>query len=349
MVLELLATLQEERREVMQALLEQDCIPAGMELFTAEISIPHYNVARTACTAEIVSKVAERYADRRTVVDGANADVEKVAGDVARFLRDVIESNHDGRNFRLFGPDETLSNRLDPVFEVTDRQLDRGGKVIIPAFAVGRTQELVYNLNRMHEDGDLHNVPVYVDSPLAVNASDVFKQHPECFDVDMLRQIRSGHPAQEFKNLTYIHSLDESKALNERKDPMIIISASGMAEVGRIVYHIRWAIESPRNTIMIVGWQAPYTMGRRLADREERVRIFGDTYNVRAEIATIGGLSAHAGQDLLTEYGLAVRKSARQTFLVHGEERAAMPLKEKLSAGGLREIYYPQLGDSAEI
>jgi metallo-beta-lactamase family protein len=233
--------------------------------------------------------------------------------------------------------------------EVILRTLHRGGKVIIPAFAVGRTQELVYNLNRMYEAGDLPHVPVYVDSPLAVNASFVFKRHPECFDAEMLRAIRSGHPALEFKNLTYIHSLEASKALNERKDPMIIISASGMAEVGRIVYHIRWNIENKRNTIMIVGWQAPHTMGRRLADREERVRIFGETYPVKAEIATIGGLSAHAGQDLLAEYALGVKKSAKKVFLVHGEPRGALPLKGKIEAGGMQQVIYPEMHDRVEI
>jgi metallo-beta-lactamase family protein len=165
----------------------------------------------------------------------------------------------------------------------------------------------------------------------------------------MLRKIRSGHPALEFKNLTYIHSLDASKALNERKDPMIIISASGMAEVGRIVYHIRWNIENKKNTIMIVSWQAPNTMGRRLADREERIRIFGETYPVKAEIATIGGLSAHAGQDMLTEYALGVKNSAKKVFLVHGEPRGALPLKEKIEAAGMSKVVYPEMHDVVEI
>lgn len=234
--------------------------------------------------------------------------------------------------------------------QVTLQTLERSGKVIIPAFAVGRTQELVYNLNRMRDEGALPQVPVFVDSPLAVTATQIFEQHDECYDDETKAIIKGdGHPALEFKGLTYIHSLEESKALNDRKDPMIIISASGMAEVGRIVYHIRWSIENPRNTIMIVGWQAPETLGRRLADREQRVRIFGDTYDVKARIATIGGLSAHAGQDLLTEYGLGVRKSARQVFLVHGEPRGALPLKQRLEAGGVRDVQYPQMGDFAEL
>jgi len=233
--------------------------------------------------------------------------------------------------------------------EVVLRTLKRGGKVIIPAFAVGRTQELVYNFNRMYEEGSLPDIPIYVDSPLAVNASEIFKQHPECYDTEMWAQIQHGHPALEFKNLTYIHSLEASKALNERKDPMVIISASGMAEVGRIVFHIRWNIENRRNTIMIVSWQAPNTLGRRLADRAERVNIFGDSYRVQAEIATIGGLSAHAGQDLLAEYALGVKNSAKQTYLVHGEPRGALPLKEKIEGLGMRDVHYPQMQDVVEI
>lgn len=230
------------------------------------------------------------------------------------------------------------------------RTLDNHGKVIIPAFAVGRTQELVYNLNRMRDEHSLPNVPVYVDSPLAVNATDIFKRHPECYDEETAAMIRAdGHPALEFPNLTYVHSLDDSKALNERRDPMIIISASGMAEVGRIVFHIRWNIENPRNTIMIVSWQAPNTLGRHLADREEQVNILGNSYKVRANIATIGGLSAHAGQNTLVEYAQGVQRSAKHTFLVHGEERGALPLLAKLNEIDMKNLSYPKPHDRFEM
>jgi len=229
------------------------------------------------------------------------------------------------------------------------RTLKRNGKVIIPSFAVGRTQELVYNLHRMHEDGDLPHVPIYVDSPLAVNASKIFRAHPECYDTEMNELIQSGHPALDFKYLRYVETLEESKALNLRTDPMIILSASGMAETGRVVYHIRWAIEDKRNTIMIVSWQSPETMGRRLADHEKTIKIFGDTYHVRAEIATVGGLSAHAGQDLLVEYAAGVRQSAKSIFLVHGEEKGALPLMEKLKESRVKHVHYPAMHSSVEL
>lgn len=228
--------------------------------------------------------------------------------------------------------------------EVILRTLGRGGKVIVPAFAVGRTQELVYDIHQMVEKKEIPPVPVYVDSPLAVDASAIFRQHAECFDEETRRFVLEyRHPALDFEHLHYVRSVEESKQLNERRDPMIIISASGMAETGRILHHLRNHIGDPRNTILIVSWQAPHTLGRRLADREPQVRIFGETYTVRAEVVTIGGLSAHAGQDFLIPYALAAQ--AKKIFLVHGEAEAANALREKLLENGAREVLYPQRGD----
>ncbi|HSB01170.1 MAG TPA: MBL fold metallo-hydrolase [Anaerolineales bacterium] len=234
--------------------------------------------------------------------------------------------------------------------EVVERTIQRGGKVIIPAFAVGRTQELVYHLNMMMYANHFTPVPVFVDSPLAVNASNVFRKHPECFDAEtrwFVQQAR--HPALDFKMLTYVQSVEESKALNLRKDPMIIISASGMAETGRILHHLKNNIENPLNTVCIVSWQAPYTLGRRLADREKHIKIFGEPYTVKAEIATIGGLSGHAGQDLLIDYARSAKRTARKVFLVHGEEKPAAALTEKLMGINMREVYYPALHSSVEL
>jgi metallo-beta-lactamase family protein len=234
--------------------------------------------------------------------------------------------------------------------EVVERTIRRGGKVIIPAFAVGRTQELVYDLNMMMYGNHVTPVPVFVDSPLAVNASTVFAKHPECFDDEtrwFVQQAR--HPALDFKMLTYVQSVEESKALNKRKDPMIIISASGMAETGRILHHLRNNIENPLNTVCIVSWQAPHTLGRRLADREKQVKIFGEPYSVKAEIATIGGLSGHAGQNLLTEYAANARDTVKKVFLVHGEAKPAAALTEKLKEKDMQEVYYPELHSSVEI
>jgi len=244
-------------------------------------------------------------------------------------------------------PDQAYAELL----VVVRRTIERGGKVIVPAFAVGRTQELVYMLNQMFSAGELPKIPVFVDSPLAVNASDIFKAHPECFDAETVAFVsQNGHKsALGFDKLTYIRSVEESKALNERDDPMVIISASGMAEAGRVLHHLKNNIENPRNTVLIVSWQAPYTLGRRLADREPEVRIFGELYQRRAEVATIGGLSAHAGQTLLTEYALATRGTVKDIYLVHGEAVAAGALTEKLRENGIGNVHFPELRSSVEI
>lgn len=234
--------------------------------------------------------------------------------------------------------------------DVVKRTVERGGKVIVPAFAVGRTQELVFDLNMMMKNGDVPRVPVYVDSPLAVKATDIFKNHLECFDEETAKFVAEArHPALDFKMLTYIRSVEESKALNERTDPMVIISASGMAEAGRILHHIKNNIENPKNTICIVSWQAPHTLGRRLADREEEVRIYGETYKRKCEIATIGGLSAHAGQDLLVRYAVGVKGSVKQIFLVHGEEKQARTLKDLLKEQKMNQVHYPALHESVNL
>lgn len=235
--------------------------------------------------------------------------------------------------------------------EVVSTTLKRGGKVIIPSFAVGRTQELVYNFHLMVDKGEIPTVPVYVDSPLAVNATDIFKAHPECFDEPTRQFIAEDKhgAALGFEQLVYTRSVEDSKALNDRTDPMIIISASGMAEAGRILHHLKNNIENPLNTILIVSWQAPHTLGRRLADREERVKIFGEVYERRAEVQTIGGLSAHAGQPLLLEYAQAIQGTLERTFLVHGEKRAALPLMEKMAEVGIEKIYFPELYSSVEV
>jgi len=280
------------------------------------------------------------------------------SGDIGRYklplLRDpILPSNADYMIMESTYGDKSHSDpelAFTEFRDVVKRTVERGGKVIVPAFAVGRTQEIVYNLNELMYNGDVPNVPVYVDSPLAVKASDIFKNHLECFDDETREFVReSRHPALDFNMLHYIRSVDESKALNERTDPMVIISASGMAETGRVVHHIRNNVENPRNTICIVSWQAPHTLGRRLADREPEVRIFGEIYKRKCEVATIGGLSGHAGQDLLVKYATNVKNSVKDVFLVHGEERQAITLTTLLKEQGMDRVHYPDMHDAVEL
>ncbi len=235
--------------------------------------------------------------------------------------------------------------------EVVQRAVARKGRVIIPSFAVGRTQELVYCLHKMVEAGDIPEIPVFVDSPLAIRASQVFREHPECFDEETQYFISEDkhHAALDFEGLKYTLTVEESKKINFTKPPYVVISASGMAETGRILHHLKNHIEDSRNTILIVSWQAPHTLGRRLAEQKNEIKIFGKTYHRRAEVVTINGFSAHAGQQLLLEYAQATQETLKKVFLVHGEPRGAEPLMEKLHEAGIRDVEYPERGDMFEI
>ena len=231
--------------------------------------------------------------------------------------------------------------------EVVQQVIARKGRIIIPAFAVGRTQELVYSLHQMVENGDVPIIPVFVDSPLAIRASAVFREHPECFDEETQDFIREDkhHAALDFEGLKYTLSVEESKAINFTPPPFVVISASGMAETGRILHHLKNHIGDSRNTIMIVSWQAPHTLGRRLAEQKKEIKIFGESYKRRAEVVTINGFSAHAGQDGLLDYVRATRKTLKKVFLVHGEPRGAEPLMEKIKELGIKDVHYPDRGE----
>jgi metallo-beta-lactamase family protein len=228
--------------------------------------------------------------------------------------------------------------------------LARGGKVIVPAFAVGRTQEIVYDLHRMVDAGELPRVPVYVDSPLAVNVTDIFRRHADILD-EQTRKFLQTDPHGEalgFDMLTYIRSVEESKALNERKDPMIIISASGMLEVGRVLHHLEHNVGDPNSIVLIVSWMAPHTLGRRLVEGQTRIRIYGREYERKIRVAHIDGFSAHAGQDGLREYAQAAG-AVSQVYLVHGEAGPAAAFGELMAAEGRQRPHYPAWGDVVEL
>jgi metallo-beta-lactamase family protein len=246
---------------------------------------------------------------------------------------------------------QTPQSSYEELQQVVERTTARGGKVIIPSFAVGRTQEIVYCLHRMIDGGEIPRIPVYIDSPLAVNVSDVFRAHPECFDEEAREFERNDiHRSVLGVGLvTYVRSVEGSKAINEDHQPMVIISASGMAEAGRILHHLRNNIEDSKNTVLIVSWQAPHTLGRRLAERVDRVKIFGEEFKRRAEVVTIGGFSAHASQPFLMDYALAARETVKRVFLVHGEKRGAAPLREKLEQAGMRRIAFPARHERVDL
>lgn len=236
--------------------------------------------------------------------------------------------------------------------DIVLRTIQRGGKVIIPAFAVGRTQELVFSLNRMLADGELpREMPVFVDSPLAIEATGVFRRNPEFLDEETCQFIeQSRHPALDFPTLRYTRTAEESKAINLMDEPMVIISASGMAETGRILHHLKNNIGDKRSTVCIVSWQAPNTLGRRLAERQTKVRIFGEEYKLKAEVAIVNGLSAHAGQNLLLRYAqTAAQNGAKRFALVHGDEQPALALMGLMQKAGIHAVSYPEAGTVIEL
>ena len=257
----------------------------------------------------------------------------------------IMESTYGDEKKR--DPDSAFTELKD----VVKKTFDRKGRVIIPAFAVGRTQEIVYCLHKMMENGDIPEIPVFVDSPLAIRASQVFREHPECFDEDTREFIAQDkhRAALGFDRLKYTLTVEESKAITETKPPYVVISASGMAETGRILHHLKNHVEDSRNTVVIASWQAPHTLGRRLADGDKRIKIFGDTYHRRADVVTINGFSAHADQSGLLEYALATKDTLKKVFLVHGEPRGAEPLMGKMHQAGIDNVEYPELGDVYEI
>jgi metallo-beta-lactamase family protein len=223
--------------------------------------------------------------------------------------------------------------------------------LIIPAFAVGRTQMLVFYLHQMIDHGDLPRIPVFVDSPLAISVSEIFKRHPDCFD----NEARAFMEADKHKSifgfelLNFTRTVAESKAINDVKGPAVIISASGMAEVGRILHHLRNHGGDPNNTILITSWMAPHTLGRRLVEGKKQVKIFGEKHKIRAEVDVINGLSAHASQPYLLSYALATQETLKGVFLVHGEKDAATALKERMTTAGIGNISYPEWGQQVEI
>jgi metallo-beta-lactamase family protein len=259
----------------------------------------------------------------------------------------IIESTYGNRTH---APLEDSEEGLKETIRRTSR---RGGKVIIPAFALERTQFLIYLLHKLYHQGDLPDIPIYVDSPLAVDVTNVFRRHPECFDDETREYLEKSDPDADifgFGRLRYIRDVEESKKLHIRTGPCVIISASGMAEAGRIQHHLKNNIEDPRNTILIVGWQAPNTLGRRLVQRAPVVRIFGREYRRRAEVVTLTGFSGHADEPGLLDWVKAMKKRPEKIFVVHGEPEGAEALADRLRKDlGYRQVIVPSLGRMVEI
>ncbi len=256
--------------------------------------------------------------------------------------------------------ESTYGNRLHPAEKESEEDLFRiveetcirkGGKLIIPAFSIGRTQEIVFVLNNLYNEGRLPRIQVYVDSPLSVNATEVFRRHPECMNQEVKTVMRTDPDPFGFNSLHYIKNVEESKALNDSDEPCIIISSSGMAEAGRVKHHIANNISNWRNTILLVGYCSPTSLGARIQEPGLRhISIFGEIHEVNAHIAKIEAFSGHGDySEMINFLNCQDKETIRQLFLVHGEYEVQQFYKEQLESNGFRNIEIPAAGDEFEL
>ncbi len=254
----------------------------------------------------------------------------------------IIESTYGNRSH------ESLAQAEEHLAEVVNRVAARGGKVLIPAFAVGRTQELVYALHQLWRQKKVPRIPVYVDSPMAVNATEVFRLHPEVFDQREWLVNASDHPF-DFPLVDYVRDVEESKRLNGLSGPAVIIAASGMVEAGRILHHIKNHGGDHRNCILFVGFQAEHTLGRRILEGARQARIYGDEYELRAEVDILEGYSAHADRHELVKWVQRMGGPIRRAFVVHGEPEAAEAMATLLRHEGVGEVIIPRHGEGFDL
>ncbi|MDR3609056.1 MAG: MBL fold metallo-hydrolase [Ignavibacteriaceae bacterium] len=281
------------------------------------------------------------------------------SGDIGRPEMPILRDPVPIPNADVLIMESTYGDRLHPINDHVEQEtvsvinevIKRGGKIIIPSFAVGRTQLLVYELHQLFDQNKLPIFPIFVDSPLAVNVTEVYRLHPECFDRETYSDFINNHEDPfGFSRLTYTRDVNESKKLNTFKGPCMIISASGMAEGGRILHHLANNIENPNNMILFAGYAAKETLARKIMDGAENVNILGSPYQVKAQIKKMDYFSAHADQNGLLNYvDVAVPDKHKNIFIVHGEPEESLPLKEKMSGKGYTNVHYPKTGEEFEI
>jgi metallo-beta-lactamase family protein len=289
--------------------------------------------------------------------EGGRTAVIVFTGDLGRKGVPILRDPETVREADVLVTESTYGSRVhasmdearERLVRFVSRVVRRRGKIIVPAFAVERTQVIVYELHELMRAGSLPPIPIFVDSPLAVRATEIFERHPECFDEDMNALIRRHDDPLGFGRVTYVRESGESKELDRRPGPMILISASGMCEGGRVLHHLKHAVGSRRNAIMIAGYQAEGTLGRRIAEGADRVRIFGETHALRAEVAVFDEWSAHADRTGLVAFARGIRRSPRRTIVVHGSEEESLSYAALLSSSGFAGVSVPFDGESSEI
>lgn len=345
--------LQQRGLPLEEALYDEDDVLKAMDYF---VSVDYQNETR------VTDDVSVQFIDAGHIIGSASVHLTiredgkttklSFSGDVGQYGDLLLKSPQEFPQADYILLESTYGDRLHKDAQPTKEALlkvvietcvQKRGKVIIPAFSVGRTQELLYILNNLDLEGQLPNVKVYVDSPLSEKATQIVENHAEGYNQDVLNILKIDNEPFDFKNLHYVEDADESKALNSNPDPCIIISASGMAEAGRVKHHIKNNISDKKNTILMVGYCEPNSLGGRLKNGAQEVSIFGERFKVIADVRSIQSMSAHGDyEDLLKFISNQDPQKVKQIFLVHGDYDVQQVFREKLLAKGYSNVEIPE-------
>ncbi len=348
----------------------------GMELVEplytthdAELCLKHFKPVPYDAEFHLNDEISFHFTDVGHIIGSASVNITAnengkktkltFTGDVGRYTDLLLKTPSPFQQADYIICESTYGDKLHDDEKNAEQKLlgvvlrtciEKKGKLIIPAFSLGRTQEIVFALNKLKNEKRLPDIKVYVDSPLSTSATDIVRKHPECFNENLQEYIRTDPDPFGFNNLKYIREPEESKALNFSKEPCIIISASGMCDAGRVKHHLMNGIGNPANTVLIVGYCSPRTLGSHLLSGQKTVRIFGDDFEVKAEIETILSYSAHADyKELLKFLSCQDKKKVKKIFLVHGEENSKISFKEKLLKDGYSSVEIPVKSQSFQL
>jgi metallo-beta-lactamase family protein len=339
-----------DEQDVKRALAQMISLPYHRRQTIAKgVTLTFLDAGHVLGSAQVVLDVHDRGEEKRIVF----------TGDLGRHHLPILRDPEVPTNTHVLLLESTYGDRRHPSIEEMDEELAavitrthaRGGKVIIPSFALERAQEIIFSLKKLRGERRIPPVPVYVDSPLTVGITEVFRLHPECYDDESRALLRGGHSPFDFEGLRYISEVEESKHLSASTEAAVVIAASGMCEGGRVLHHLLTTMDDPRNTILIVGFQAQHTLGRRIVERRRRVKVFGLARDLNAEVVVLNGFSAHADQRGLLAFAEAVRDQGtlEHIALVHGDPPAQRVLQKLLRERGIEQVMLPNPGDTLRV
>ena len=348
-----------EGKEPLPPLYNEDDVKGVLQLFD---EVPYHK------TFSVVEGVSGYFRDAGHILGSAVVELSLIAGgrdiklgftgDLGRKNTPIIRDPEYMVDLDILISESTYGGSKHESFAEARRVLKkyvkeafaRKAKIIVPSFALERTQELIYLLHEMIDNKEIPRFPIYVDSPLAVDITEVFRRHPDCFDQEIFATFGRNDDPFGFRNLEYIHSISESKALNKQKGPMMIIASAGMCEGGRVKHHLKHSIDDRNNMIFITGYMARGTLGREIVEQKKEVEIFGEKHKLRAQVIVLNSLSAHADQPALLDYAQNCGDNLQKIFLVHGEDNQAQALKEELlSLGRGFKVEIPQMGEGFKL